>query len=352
MLDLLEVGGKCAVIIPEGVLFGSTEAHTRLRRELLTEHTVEAVVSLPGGAFQSYTGVKTPIVVFQKDTPKADKAADRVWFRRKNRELSGFGFMRSQTRLILLMRNGVSAKGKIMTFGIMLAKFKTRESDDDEVLDYYQPEYCTRRWRLVDDNTLKVFPENKSVSQKKGEAAAIQELFAELPEEPEAALESIDSDMWPRLMQLIEASMMSELVAAGVDLKPIGQKQRPRRNGELKASQGVFKRALRLIIQAKEQILYFEDADSIGSVAFKTACKQVQESVFEALFNDNDLDKRDYDQLDETEVVSQLEAIREYAKLDGYNVMLRTIETFKREEKLKESKSWWADVRVYARDAE
>ena len=48
MLDLLDIGGRCAVIIPEGVLFGNTDAHVRLRRELLVEHVVEGVISLPG----------------------------------------------------------------------------------------------------------------------------------------------------------------------------------------------------------------------------------------------------------------------------------------------------------------
>ena len=68
MLDLLEIGGRCAVIVPEGVLFGNTDAHVRLRRELLTEHVVEGVISLPGGMFQPYTGVKT----FDPCVPKGD----------------------------------------------------------------------------------------------------------------------------------------------------------------------------------------------------------------------------------------------------------------------------------------
>jgi type I restriction enzyme M protein len=73
MLDLLRVGGRCAVIIPEGVLFGNTDAHVRLRRELLTEHVVEGVISLPGGVFQPYTGVKTSILIFRKETRRDDK---------------------------------------------------------------------------------------------------------------------------------------------------------------------------------------------------------------------------------------------------------------------------------------
>jgi type I restriction enzyme M protein len=66
MLDSLKAGGRCGVIVPEGVLFGSTGAHKELRRILLEQNRVEAVLSLPGGVFQPYSGVKTSILVFAK----------------------------------------------------------------------------------------------------------------------------------------------------------------------------------------------------------------------------------------------------------------------------------------------
>lgn len=66
MLDSLRPGGRCAVIVPEGVLFGSTGAHKELRRQLIENHRVEAVLSLPGGVFQPYSGVKTSVLFFRK----------------------------------------------------------------------------------------------------------------------------------------------------------------------------------------------------------------------------------------------------------------------------------------------
>lgn len=66
MLDSLKPGGRCGVVVPEGVLFGSTGAHKELRRMLLEEARVEAVLSLPGGVFQPYSGVKTSVLVFTK----------------------------------------------------------------------------------------------------------------------------------------------------------------------------------------------------------------------------------------------------------------------------------------------
>ena len=66
MLNHLKDGGRCGVVMPEGVLFGSTGAHRELRRKLVENNTVEAVMSLPGGVFNPYAGVKTSVLVFRK----------------------------------------------------------------------------------------------------------------------------------------------------------------------------------------------------------------------------------------------------------------------------------------------
>lgn len=66
MMDSLRPGGRCGVIVPEGVLFGSTGAHKELRRQLVENNRVEAVLSLPGGVFQPYSGVKTSVLIFKK----------------------------------------------------------------------------------------------------------------------------------------------------------------------------------------------------------------------------------------------------------------------------------------------
>jgi type I restriction enzyme M protein len=66
MMDSLAQGGRCGVVVPEGLLFGSTGAHKELRRQLLEGFSVEAVLSLPGGVFQPYAGVKTSVLVFRR----------------------------------------------------------------------------------------------------------------------------------------------------------------------------------------------------------------------------------------------------------------------------------------------
>jgi len=66
MMESLRPGGRCGVIVPEGLLFGSTGAHKEIRRQLIENSRVEAVLSLPGGVFQPYSGVKTSVLLFKK----------------------------------------------------------------------------------------------------------------------------------------------------------------------------------------------------------------------------------------------------------------------------------------------
>jgi type I restriction enzyme M protein len=76
-LRLLKPGGRAAVIVPDGVLFGSTKAHKDLRRQLVEEQKLEAVVKLPGGVFKPYAGVSTAILIF---TRTDSGGTDNVWF--------------------------------------------------------------------------------------------------------------------------------------------------------------------------------------------------------------------------------------------------------------------------------
>jgi type I restriction enzyme M protein len=76
-LRLLKPGGRAAVIVPDGVLFGSSTAHKTLRKMLVEDHKLDAIVSLPGGVFKPYAGVSTAIVFFTKTN---SGGTDQVWF--------------------------------------------------------------------------------------------------------------------------------------------------------------------------------------------------------------------------------------------------------------------------------
>ena len=74
-LRLLEMGGRAAVIVPDGVLFGTSNAHVEIRRKLIEENRLDAVVSMPGGIFRPYAGVSTAVLVFTRGG-----TTDRIWF--------------------------------------------------------------------------------------------------------------------------------------------------------------------------------------------------------------------------------------------------------------------------------
>ena len=76
-LRLLQTGGRAAVIVPEGVLFGSSKAHRTLRKILVEEHKLDAIVSMPSGVFRPYAGVSTAFLVFTKTN---SGGTDDVWF--------------------------------------------------------------------------------------------------------------------------------------------------------------------------------------------------------------------------------------------------------------------------------
>ena len=76
-LRLLKKGGQCACIVPDGVLFGSSKAHQSIRRELVEQHQLRAVISMPSGVFKPYAGVSTAVLIFTKT---AAGGTGKVWF--------------------------------------------------------------------------------------------------------------------------------------------------------------------------------------------------------------------------------------------------------------------------------
>ena len=76
-LRMLRVGGRCACIVPDGVLFGSSTAHKAIRKEIVDGNRLEAVISMPSGVFKPYAGVSTAVLIFTKT---GHGGTDKVWF--------------------------------------------------------------------------------------------------------------------------------------------------------------------------------------------------------------------------------------------------------------------------------
>ena len=107
-LRLLKPGGRAAVIVPDGVLFGSSKAHKELRRILVEDQKLEAVVSLPGGVFKPYAGVSTAILVFTKTN---SGGTDHVWF--YDVEADGWSLDDKRTPLLTDDKLGVTPKAAL-----------------------------------------------------------------------------------------------------------------------------------------------------------------------------------------------------------------------------------------------
>lgn len=102
-LRLLKTGGRAAVIVPDGVLFGSSKAHQQLRKILVEEHKLDAVVKLPSGVFKPYAGVSTAILIFTKT---GVGGTDNVWF--YDVEADGYSLDDKRSPLVSSEKEGCS----------------------------------------------------------------------------------------------------------------------------------------------------------------------------------------------------------------------------------------------------
>mgnify|MGYP001190369813 CR=1 FL=1 len=104
-LKLLKPGGRAAVIVPDGVLFGSSTAHKAIRRMLVEDHKLDGIVKLPSGVFKPYAGVSTAIVLFTKTN---SGGTDQVWF--YDCQVDGFSLDDKRTQLLPDGKIGPRAK--------------------------------------------------------------------------------------------------------------------------------------------------------------------------------------------------------------------------------------------------
>lgn len=354
MLDLLEVGGRCAVIIPEGVLFGNTDAHKTLRRELLTEHVVEAVISLPGGVFQPYTGVKTSILLFRKETRRDQKQSftgqnprtDYVWFY----EVEEDGFSLNAKR--------DSRPGQRNDLWDALVKFKIWQTEGSTGAQRFdktllQPNFHPERWRqaLLRDTDNKLTPAGEAFSSLPdtgmwdGQVWGNHELFPELPADPKQAEQQIIE----RTKALLENAMLTLYTpAATYALLEIAEKPSMQQDRVAIARKHLDKAGIdiRRAINACKK--FFEDPDEAsGWRLFQSAAEDARRKAY-----DFSVDKLDHEKATPGGPGPELsELAREFSKLDGFDVMLRSL-AIDQEIELTSTKHWLVPVREWSRNDE
>jgi len=149
-LRLLKPGGRAAVIVPSGVLFGSSNAHKTLRKILITEQKLDAVISLPSGVFKPYAGVSTAILLFTKTN---SGGTDQVWF--YDCDADGWSLDDKRTALLPEQKLGCTPKIALTAeehtennLPDILARWQQRDGTESERLRTAQS-FCVPRADLV-----------------------------------------------------------------------------------------------------------------------------------------------------------------------------------------------------------
>jgi type I restriction enzyme M protein len=177
-LRLLKPGGRAAVIVPDGVIFNSSAAHTALRKILVEDHKLDAVVKLPSGVFKPYSGVSTAILFFTKTN---SGGTDNIWFY----DVTSDGFSLDDKRTPL------------------------QSSDLDDVLDRWQQRTTTEAGRQRSDQSffvpkLEIAESGYDLSLKRYREVEHEEIDHKEPADMLADLEALESEIIAGMAELKE----------------------------------------------------------------------------------------------------------------------------------------------------
>jgi len=228
ILAQLRTGGRAAVVVPDGVLFGSTKANQKLRRELLSENELQAVISLPGGVFLPYAGVKTSILVFQKvgeTGPQGEPRTGEVFFYEVEDEARTLNQKRDprpgQNNDLWDATVKFRAWHQCLT-GQGTAKKREEARNQAASKGYFQPTYWRERWRFVDETFRRLYPEaaGRVIADT---AWPLHDLFPGCPRNPDEAEQKIVKQETQRLQRLLTFRALEALK----ELAQMPQDRRP-----------------------------------------------------------------------------------------------------------------------------
>lgn len=196
-LRLLDNGGRGAVIVPDGVLFGSSGAHVETRRKLIEENRLDAVVSLPAGVFRPYAGVSTAIIFFTKGA-----RTDRIWF--YDIEHDGFSLDDKRQRVLENDIPDVLECWHNRNDKALLAKRDTRLAELKKAIAPLKAERLKHQeitHRLRFEEVVADDPENARISREKAEAklSELQTGIAPL----QAEINQIGRQFWVEKKQVV-----------------------------------------------------------------------------------------------------------------------------------------------------
>lgn len=160
-LRILKIGGRCACIVPDGVLFGSSKAHKDIRTEIVENQRLEAVISMPSGVFKPYAGVSTAILVFTKTE---HGGTDNVWFY----DMKADGFSLDDKRAVV-SENDIHD---------IMERFKNREQEIDRKRT--EQSFMVPKQEIVDNGYDLSINKYKQVEYEKIEYPVTAEILANI----------------------------------------------------------------------------------------------------------------------------------------------------------------------------
>lgn len=180
-LRLLKPGGRAAIIVPDGVLFGSSTAHKALRKMLVEDQKLDGIISMPGGVFKPYAGVSTAIVLFTKTN---SGGTEDVWF--YDMEADGFSLDDKRTELLPAEKQGPTPEVKLTkeehvknNLPDILARWKQREGKERKNLRTAQS-FCVPKADIVAQGYDLSINRYKEVVHEEVEHRLPQEILDEL----------------------------------------------------------------------------------------------------------------------------------------------------------------------------
>lgn len=182
-LKLLRPGGRAAVIVPEGVLFGSSKAHRAIREELVDRQKLDAVIKLPSGVFRPYAGVSTAILLFTKTDTAGD--TDRVWFY----EVTADGWSLDDKRSALLPDEKLGVTPAVAldagehernNLPDLLSRWQSRTSADEQNRERTEQSFFVGRDEIVEQGYDLSMNRYKEIVVDTTEHRAPAEIIAEL----------------------------------------------------------------------------------------------------------------------------------------------------------------------------
>lgn len=179
MLKGLKIGGRCAVIIPDGVLFGSSNAHKTIRKEIVENQTLEGVISMPSGVFKPYAGVSTAILIFTKTNAGG---TDNVWFY----DMKADGFSLDDKRSTV----------KDNDIPDVVARFLNRENENDRLRT--DASFTVPKKEIADNNY------DLSINKYK-EVEYDQKIYAK-PKDIISEIQTLDAERLGLMKELLEIS--------------------------------------------------------------------------------------------------------------------------------------------------